>query len=64
MARLQTILRLASFAVATWVLGVILWGLLAVKDKIETPLVAIWLFLGITLLRLVLWTVSKLVTRT
>jgi hypothetical protein len=53
-----------SFAAACWILAVIGWGLLMGTEHIETPLLAVWLFIGGLLVQLFLWLLGKGVRRT
>jgi hypothetical protein len=62
-ARAQLVARLVNFATATWILGVVIWGLIAGKQHIQTPRIAVWLFIAAALVRLLLWSVSKAATR-
>jgi len=57
--RLLTIGRWLNFALAASILLVILWGFLAGTQKIETPMFAVWLFLGVAVARLLVWTTGK-----
>jgi hypothetical protein len=61
--RLLAIGRLLNFAIVFWILAAIFWGVLAGKHKIETPLIAIWLFLGVALARLIIWAISSVARR-
>ena len=62
-AQTQTILRLLNFAIAIWILGAILWGIVAGKHRIDTPLIAVWLFLGVAVVRFIIWVISKALRR-
>lgn len=56
MLRLRLAVRLLTFAIAIWILGVVLWGL-ATGEK-HTPLIAVWLFIAGMVTQLILWVVS------
>lgn len=63
-AKIETVARLLNFAIALWILGVVFWGLLLGKDKVDTPMIAVWLFLLVAMARLLLWVIAKAVART
>jgi hypothetical protein len=62
-ARLGLIARMLSFAAVCWVLAVIVWGMMTGTKQIETPKLAVWLFLGGLLAQLLLWLLGKAVRR-
>jgi hypothetical protein len=62
-ARIRLAAQLITVVGVLWILGAIIWGLLARKHQIETPMLAVWLVLGAALVRLVFWAVSKAASR-
>jgi hypothetical protein len=59
--RLRLIVRLLTFAVALWILAVVIWGMVTGTKHTETPLVAVWIFIGGMVVQLLLWLISKAV---
>ena len=59
MARLDLIMRLVTFAAASWILAVVVWGLATGEKHIETPFIAVWLLIASIIARLGLWLVRK-----
>jgi hypothetical protein len=62
-ARLHLFARLLSFAAALWILALVVWGLATGAKHLETPLLAVWLFIAATIAQLALWLLSKAVRR-
>jgi hypothetical protein len=61
--RLRLAARLLSFAAASWILLLMLWGLITGARHIAIPQVALWLFVAGIISQLGLWLVSKAVRR-
>jgi hypothetical protein len=62
-AQIQLVARLVNAVAAAWILGAVIWALLVGKQHLQTPLIAVWLFIGAALVRLLLWVVSKAAAR-
>jgi hypothetical protein len=62
-ARLHLVARLVSFAGASWIVAVVFWGLATGVRHIETPLIAVWMFIAGIAAQLVLWLISRLQSR-
>jgi hypothetical protein len=62
-ARIRMVAVLIGLACPLWILGAVIWGVLAGKQQIQTPMLAVWLFLGAALVRLLLWAYAKVASR-
>ena len=56
---LRLITRLITFAAACWILALILWRLATGAKHIDTPIVALWIFIIGLFAQLLLWLVNK-----
>ena len=63
-ARIRILARLVGFAALLWIVAVALLGLATGAKHIETPHLAVWLFIGAIVTQLILWFVSKVARRT
>ena len=61
--RLRFALWVVNFASAIWILGVVIFGLIAKSQHIPTPMPALWLFIATGLARLIMWLYAKIVAR-